>query len=160
MSLYDDQTAVIPSIFSLFKLKLQPFMLSSWELQHANTHLSNSSVSPYLRTESLAFRNFLLNCHLQIIQRPRRSGIPPPIRQVRRCQVQRRNDQNRANRKPYIQTRTRDIVKAHPPPTITIPNNFLEHETYQAPREVRERCCRRQLAHATEEDRCAEEADL
>ena len=160
MSLYDNQTAAVPSIFLTIQIILQPFMLELWRAATYKTSHPNLQISPNLRTESLALCNFLLNRHLQIIQRPPWSGISPPVRKVCRCQVQRRNDQNRANRKPYIQTRTRDIVEAHPPPTIPIPNNLLEYETYQAPGEIREWCCGRKLAHATEEDRRAEEADL
>ena len=90
---------------------------------------------------------------IQIIHIVIRDTNPPPRRHTRIRQIHRQDDDNGANSQAGIQPRRGDVIETHPPPSVLVPNVLVENEPHDPPREVIDRCSRRDLSTAAEDER-------
>ena len=117
----------------------------------------NSNPSPIRRTKepprSTRIRIRDPHRRIQIIRIIRRNADPPPTCHIGVRQIQCQNNDNRADRQPDIQARRRNIVEAHPPTAVAVPDVFVEDVAHNAPGKVVEGCRGGKLAGATEDER-------
>lgn len=99
------------------------------------------------------------NCRIQIIHIVVRDADPPPARHRRIRQIDRQDDNDRTNSQSGIQARGSDVVEAHPPAPVLVPDVFIEDEADDAPREVIERRSRWNFAAAAEDEGSGEVAE-
>ena len=121
---------------------------------------SNPFALPNRRTKEPArsVRVRIRNLHgrIQIIHIVIRDANPPPRRHARIRQIDRQDDDNGADSQSGIQPGRSDVVETHPPPSVLVPDVLVEDVAHDPPREVVERCSRRDLSTAAEDERSGE----
>lgn len=131
---------------------MHPLLLPSL----TTTPLKPFPLLPHRRTKEPARSRRIrigdLDRGIQIIHIIIRDTHPPPARHGRIGQIDRENDHNRTNRESGIHAGGGDVIKAHPPPSVLVPDVLIEDETHDAPREVIERGRRRDIARAAEDE--------
>lgn len=99
------------------------------------------------------------NRRIQIVHIVIRDADPPPGWHRGICQIDRQDYKNGANSQSRIQARGGDVVKAHPPASVLVPNVFVEDVAHDAPSEVVERSSRWDLATTAKDEGSGEVAE-
>lgn len=99
----------------------------------------NDEPLPRTGTEMLPLRNMLPHSRPLIIHRRSHDIIPPPPRRINPLHRKRKEDEERSQRQPQIQTGRRQKVGPAPPPEVPLLDPELEDEADDAPGEVVER---------------------
>ena len=124
----------------------------------SNTHSPHRRSEEPSRSSRVRIRN--LDRGIQIIHIIIRDANPPPARHGRVGQIDCQNDDDGANSQPSIQARRRDVIKAHPPASVLVPDVFVEDVAHEAPSEIVERSSRRDVTAATEDEGSGEIAEI
>ena len=85
---------------------------------------------------------------------------PPPRSHVRIGQIERENNDNCRYGKANVKASRSEIIEAHPPSPVAVPDVAIEKPTNDAPGEVIERCGRGDVSCASEYQRCREIFDV
>ena len=99
------------------------------------------------------------NRRIQVIHVIIRHADPPPRRHGRIRKIDRQDNDNGADRQSGIQSRRSDVIKAHPPAPVLVPDVLVENVPHNAPREVVERRSGWDLATAAEDEGSGEIAE-
>lgn len=96
---------------------------------------------------------------IEIVHIVIRDTDTPPGRHSGICQIDRQDNDNRADGQARIQPGRRDVVKAHPPTSVLVPDVFVEDVADDTPSEVIERSSRWDTATAAEDEGGGEVAE-